>query len=116
MTNPTIADLMDAHIFTIARVLKDEIRPLQTITEEILVLDEPENLILVGENGKRIRFDKRCVDAVRKKFKGVEWYLGALSKREKVKDTSLLIGIMPKNHYLLIAPKKEKRLDGKVEK
>jgi len=109
MVNPTIADLMDAHIFTVVRGLKDEIRPLQTITEEVLVLDEPENLILVGENGKRIRYDKRCVDAVRKKFKGAEWYLGAPSKREKVKDTSLLIGIMPKNHYLIIAPKKKKQ-------
>ena len=108
MTNPTIADLMDAHIFTITRVLKDGIRPLQIITEEILVLDEPKNLILVGENERRIRFDKRCVDVVRKKFRGVEWYLGAPSKREKVKDTSLLIGIMPKNHYLIVAPKKEK--------
>ena len=116
MANPTIADLMDAHIFTIVRGLKDEIRPLQTITEEILVLDEPNNLILVGDNGKRIRFSKRCVDAVRKKFKGVEWYLGAPSKREKVKDTSLLIGIMPKNHYLIIAPKKEKQPNKKVEK
>ena len=111
MTLPTIAEMIDAQIFTVVRGFKDELRPLQTITEEILILDEPDNLILVGENKKRIRFDKRCVDALRKKFKDVEWYLGAPSKREKVKDTSLLIGIMPMNHYLILAPKKEKVMD-----
>ena len=112
MVNPTIADLMDAYIFTVLKELKEEWLPLQEITEEILIFEEGNNLILVGENKKRIRFDRRCVNVVRRKFKDAQWCLSALSKLEAVKDTSLLIGVMPKEHYLILAPKKEKVYNG----
>lgn len=107
MTKPTIAALMDAHIFTVLKELKEGWLPLQDIIEEILVFEEENNLILVGENGKRIRFDRQCVDVVRKKFKDAQWCLAAPSKKSEVKGTSLLIGIMPKEHYLILAPKKK---------
>lgn len=108
MTIPTIADLMDAQIFTVLKELKQEWLPLQDITEEILIFEEENDLILVGENKKRIRFDRQYVDVVRKKFKDAEWCLGAVSKRDKVKGISLLIGVMPENHYLILAPKRFK--------
>ena len=107
MTNPTIADLMDFHIVAILRRLKGWMRPFQQITEEITILKEENNLTLVGENDKRIRFDRQAVAVVRRMFKGAEWALSAPVSTEGLEGLSLLIGILPKNHYLILAPKRK---------
>ena len=111
MVRLTVADLVDAQVFTILRELKAEWRPLQSITEEVLIFQEARNLVLVDEENRRTRFTKQYIDLVRRTFKDIEWYLSAPSKRESVGGMCLLIGIWPENHYLVLAPKKEKRPD-----
>lgn len=105
MVRILLAELMRLHVFAIKRNLKDRLYPIQTILEEITVLGDPDVIMFVSANGNRIRFNRYYVDVVKKTFKNAEWYLSAPMKKGKSIGLSLLIGILPNDHYLLLAPR-----------
>lgn len=106
MVKMTLADLMELQVLAILREIKAWVFPLQSIIEEITVIEEPDNLILVGENGERMRFDRAYIDTVRKTFKYAEWFLSTPREKGTMKGLSLLIGVLPKKHYVVLACKK----------
>ena len=108
MTKITISDLMELQVLAILKKLRPWMFPLQSIIEEITIIAESDNLILVGENKERMRFDREYIATVRKTFKCAEWFLGQPKEKGTMKGLSLLIGVLPQKHYIVLACKKIK--------
>ena len=97
--------LLESQVVAIRRKLKDWTKPLLEIKEEIYLPDWPRKVWLVAEDGIRVQFDREYIKRLKLTFKNVDWYLTQPSKKDP--NQKLLVGILPQNHYILLAPRRE---------
>lgn len=110
MTKATLADLIEEQVFEAKRKLPDWMYPLQWIKEEVTDFNQIVNIFLVTKEGTRMAYNREYVTLVRKTFKDATWFLSQPTKSEGAKGLCILVGVLPKDHFLLLSGKRFKKV------